>query len=70
VDNFALASVNSDSGLCLKQSEADDVVRLYKDRVEYDKRPLQFDKTKKPSKGRFTRSKEEPSSSHVNEARI
>jgi len=66
VDKLASALVNSNSGLCLKQSEADDVVRLYKDLVEYDKRPLQFDKTKKPSKGRFASSKEEPSSSHVN----
>jgi hypothetical protein len=45
LDKLALASVNRNSGLCLKQSELDDVVRLYKDLLEYDKRPLQFDKT-------------------------
>lgn len=33
---------------------------------EYHKKPLKFDRTKKPAKGRFARTKEEPSSSQVN----
>jgi len=56
VDNLASVSVNCNSGLSLTQSEADQIVCLYKPLIEYEKRPLKFDRTVKPSKGRFMRS--------------
>lgn len=66
MDELASVLVNCNSWLSLKQSESNQIVCLYKDLMEYDKRPLKFDRTVKPSKGRFARSTEESSRSHVN----
>ena len=46
-------------GLCVTNTQADEIICLYDKLLDYDKRPLQFHQnpSKKPSRGHFGRSK-------------
>lgn len=62
VDRLARALLSL-SGICVTNSQAREIQKLYEDLTPYDKRPLQYDlRPQLPSRGRFGRSKR---SSHV-----
>lgn len=57
VDRLARALIGL-SGLAITNSQAREIKKLYNDLLPYDKKPLAFEPiTRKPSHGRFARSK-------------
>lgn len=57
VDHLARALLNL-TGLCVSNSEAEEIRRLFDNLMEFDKRPIQFQpRSYKPSRGQFGRSK-------------
>ncbi len=58
IDELASFLVESETGLAMEAVEAEEVVRLYNKLSDFDKTPLQFEFTAKPSTGRFARNKE------------
>ena len=57
VDHLARALLDL-RGLCVTNTQAEGIKRLYSDLMEYDKKPLTFQPRQlKPSKGRFARRK-------------